>query len=147
MKIEVGMIFACDTLAWNDGWEFDCPSMMLNPVIRMYENGKSHEHIVEDVLIDAICGGSLRGQDFVATWGWRGYKLPVLRRRFKEALAGKNFPKANYRAARTYVRIIQDPNGDETDMTWEDVPHGIVVLGAQDFIDKTLDTQLCLSNP
>jgi hypothetical protein len=117
IKIAEGMIFVCDTLRWNDGWEFECPSMMLTPVIRCFESGQHHEQIVESVMIDAVCDGVIKSEDFEETWGWRGYKLPVLRRRFKEALAGKHFPKANYHAERTIGKIISTKDG----LLWTDV--------------------------
>lgn len=113
-----GMVFQCDTLRWDDGWAFEHPSMMLSPVIRCYESGQHHESIIEDVLIDGVIAGRLKSEDFNEAWGWRGYKLPVLRRRFRESLAGKNFPVAGYHAERTRVRIIKDEDGE---LTWEEI--------------------------
>lgn len=118
IEIREGMILVCETLYWDDGWEFDCPSMMLSPVIRCFENASSHERIVENVMMDAVIEGTIAPQDFEKAWGWRGYKLPVLRRRFREALAGKHFPVAGYRAERETVKIIRDEYGD---LTWETV--------------------------
>lgn len=117
-RIHEGQIIVCDTLSWDDEWEFDHPSMMLSPVIRCYESGRCHEGIVEDVLINAIVEGELRSESFEQSWGWRGYKLPILRRRFKESLAGKTFPKANYHAERRIVQIIKDQDGE---LTWKEV--------------------------
>lgn len=118
LKITEGMTLICDTLEWYDGWEFDHPSMMLSPVIRCFEDASNHEQIVEDVLIDAVCSKELKSQDFKETWDWRGYKLPVLKRRFKESLAGKKFPKAGYRAKREAIKIIKDEDGE---LTWETI--------------------------
>lgn len=116
IKITEGMVIECDTLEWDDGWEFDRPSMMLAPIVRCYEDGSHHERIVEDVMIDAVCNGELKSQDWL--WGWRGWKLPVLRRRFRESLAGKKFPRVGYRAKRTKVKVIRDKDGD---LFWEDL--------------------------
>lgn len=121
IKIEEGMVFVCETLSWHDGWEFDHPSMMLSPVIRTFENGANHEQIVESVMIDAVVDGEMKSQDFEKSWGWRGYKLPVLRRRFREALAGKCFPKACYHAERSVVKIVPDTSFGGG-LIWEDVP-------------------------
>ncbi len=119
LKIVEGMTLVCDTLRWDAGWEFECPSMMLSPTIRCFENGHHHEEIVESVLISAMIDEQLVTEDFEKTWGWRGYKLPVLRRRFKEALAGKKFPIAGYVATRETVKIIRDKKGE---LTWIRVP-------------------------
>lgn len=119
IEIKEGMTIVCDTLSWDDGWEFDHPSMLISPIVLCHETGKNHEQIVEDFLIDAVTAksGKLAGDDFEA-WSWRGYKLPVLRRRFREALAGKNFPKAGYLATRETVKIIRDKRGE---LTWETI--------------------------
>lgn len=118
IKIEEGMVLICDTLRWDDGWEFDYPSMMLCPIIRCFENASSHDRIVEDVMMDAVLNEALKSEDFEKQWAWRGYKLPVLKRRFREALAGKHFPVAGYHAERETVRIIRNEYGD---LVWETV--------------------------
>lgn len=116
LEIKEGDILICQTLEWRDGWEFDHPSMMLSPVIRCYENGSGHDRIVEDVMFHAVCEKNLKSEDFEKWWGWRGYKLPVLRRRFRESMKGKVFPVAGYHARQEKVKIIKDDRGD---LTWE----------------------------
>lgn len=121
IKITEGAAFVCETLTWDDGWEFEHPSLLLSPIIRCFENGWDHEQIVESVMIEAVTSrsGKLVGDNFERNWGWRGYKLPVLRRRFKESLGGKHFPVADYRATREIVKIIRDRRGE---LTWETIP-------------------------
>lgn len=118
VKIKAGDILVMETLAWDDGWEFDRPSMLLNPVIRCFESGKNHEQIVEDVLIDFVVEGEMRSESFEQTWGWRGYNLKNLRRVYKQAMAGKGFPERGYWAKRETVRIIEDKDGD---LSWETI--------------------------
>lgn len=120
IKIQEEDVIICDTLSWDEGWEFENPSMMISPIIRCYESGKRHESIVEDVMIDAVTSKNLElhGDNFEEQWGWRGYKLPVLRRRFKEALNGKSFPKAGYFAKREIIRIVKDKKGQ---LSWETI--------------------------
>lgn len=116
IEIKPGMTFVCDTLQWDDGWEFNRPSMMLSPIIRCFEDASSHDRIVENVLMDAVIEGKLKSDNFEKEWGWRGYKLPVLKRRFREALAGKRFPKAGYWAEREKVTIVLDEDGE---LSWK----------------------------
>lgn len=121
MEVKEGAVFVCDTIAWDDGWEFDRPSMMLSPIIRCYESGNGgHERIVEDVMMDAILAKSavLIGQDFSAEWGWRGYNLQLIRRRFRESFAGKSFPVKGYWARRSVEKILRDDGGS---LTWETI--------------------------
>lgn len=119
IKIKEGDVITFDTLRWNDGWEFDCPSMILRPVIRCCEDGSHCEGMVEDVMMDAVCGNNiLPTEDFETQWGWRRYNLNTLRRRFREALAGKRFPVAHYFAERMTVKVVKDDDGE---LTWETV--------------------------
>ena len=120
IELKEGMILQCDTLRWDDGWEFDCPSMMISPVIRCYEDGSCHENIVEDVLIDGVINEKIQDEDFDQTWNWRGYKLSTLKRRFQESLKGKFFPKANYRAERSRIKIVKEKGGT---LSWIDLPN------------------------
>jgi hypothetical protein len=98
IDLKHGLILTFKTLKWDDGWEFECPSMCLSPIIHFYEDGSSHHKIIEDVCLEAICCGHFKSDDFQKACGWRGYNLPVLRRRFREALGGKKFPVAGYQA-------------------------------------------------
>lgn len=121
IELTEGAEFVMQTLTWCDGWEFEHPSMMISPIISCFETGAGHERIVEHVMIDAVTSktGKLSGDDFEKQWGWRGYKLPVLRRRWREAHKGKNFPVANYIAVEERVKIIRDDRGA---LTWETIP-------------------------
>lgn len=111
IKLQVGQVFACNSLRWDDGWEFGHPTLVLSPVLRCFEGHNGHETIMESILIDGVCSGYLRHDDFQETWGWRGYNLHTLCRRFKEALKGKKFPRAGYIAQRTWAEITLDEHG------------------------------------
>jgi len=117
IAIKEGLVLECRTLTWDDGWEFECPCLMLAPVIRCWEQQMSHERMVESVMIDAVCQGWIKDENFQETWGWRGYKLPVLRRRFQEYMRGKRFPVAGYHAEVSTVMITKDKHGE---LTWVD---------------------------
>ncbi len=105
IEIKPGMTVDFDVLTWDDGWEFDCPAVLLFPVVKCFESGISGDRLIESVLEDACIADdpTLRSDDFQKQWGWRGYKLPVLRRRFRESLSGKRFPISNYIAKRRTV--------------------------------------------
>lgn len=115
-SIKAGDIFVLETIAFDDGWEFDRPSCLLSPVIRCFESGANHEQIVEDVLIDAVVSGELVSESFEQQWGWRGYSLANLRRCFRQAMAGQKFPKRGYWSVRETVKIVTDKDGE---LSWE----------------------------
>jgi hypothetical protein len=102
IKLNDGLAVTFMTLRWDDGWDFDCPSMCLSPIIRCFEDGSSHDRIIGDICVDAVCSGFIKSRSFEG-WTWRGYRLPVLRRRFREALGGKNFPVAKYEAKQEVI--------------------------------------------
>ncbi len=82
IKIEPGVEITIRGLRWDDGWEFDCPVVILDPVIRVHEDGRPLENAIEDLCIDACLDRVLkdhrtrRWED--APGGSRGY----LRRKF-----------------------------------------------------------------
>lgn len=117
--IQEGTILTLDTITWHDPyWEFDFPSAIIRPIFRGYESGKHHDQIIEDICIDAVCDSKLENDNFEQTWGWRGYSLKNLKRVFREAFNGKDFPKLGYRAQRTAVKFIKDKRGE---LTWEEL--------------------------
>lgn len=119
IKATDGSVFVFDVLEWyNEGWEFGHPTVMLRPIIRM-EQDHGAETLIENVCLDLGCGDELEYISGFETHElkWRGWDLNRLRRRFSQALAGKNFPKAGFRATRKTVRFAADEDG----FTWEDV--------------------------
>lgn len=111
IAIAEGDEFTVDALEWYEQWEFDNPKVILRPVYREYDTG-SLADAIEDVLIDAVCGGEFRGYDHNY-----GLSIGTLKRRFREAMNGHTFPVKNFRAKRVRVRITRDRYG----LTWEEI--------------------------
>lgn len=120
LGIREGDELTFDVLTWqNEGYEFGRPCLMLAPVIR--ENSDSDpESLIESVCIDAVVDGRLVRNNEQQQIEWRGWNLAQKRRRFNEALAGKRFPVAGYRATRKRVKIVRDKHGD---LSWVDLPN------------------------
>lgn len=118
LPIREGDTLTFDVLTWqHEGYEFGRPCLMLSPVIR--EDSDSHpEALIESVLLDAVYDGKLTRNTEEQQIEWRQWNLTTLRRRFREALAGKRFPVAGYRATRQRVRITRDKDG----LTWVELP-------------------------
>lgn len=69
-------------LRWDEGWEFDCPTVIISPVLRVNEDGRSIEYAIESLCIDACIEGELRDG---TAWRWDGAKgggLAYLRRKY-----------------------------------------------------------------
>lgn len=117
LQIKKGDQLTFDVLTWqHEGYEFGRPCLMLSPVIR--ENSDSNpESLIESVCIDAVVDGRLELNNEQDQIQWRGWNLTQLRRRFNEALKGKRFPVAGYRATRKKVKITRNKDG----LTWKDV--------------------------
>lgn len=117
LEIKEGDELTFDVLTWqHEGYQFGRPCLMLSPVIR--ENSDSNpDSLIEDVLIDIVTSESIVKNNEQHQIEWRGWNLAQLRRRFNEALKGKRFPIAGYRATRKKVRITKDRDG----LTWKDI--------------------------
>ena len=59
VEIKPGAEIRIRGLRWDDGWEFDCPVVIIDPVLRVHENGDSLEGIIESLCIDACVFGVL----------------------------------------------------------------------------------------
>jgi hypothetical protein len=109
-KIELGAVLRIRALRWDDGWEFDCPVVILDPVIRVYEDGRSLDRAIEDLLIDACIDGKISDHE---AWRWKdapGGARGYLRRKF--------YRKYVQRAV-VDVRFIHDEDGQ---LSWEELP-------------------------
>lgn len=79
--VKAGDVFEIEAIRWHEPcWEFDCPTAVLSPVFRTYEDGRSIESAAEDVLIDACIDGELRTEE-PDSWAWRGWTQDYLRRK------------------------------------------------------------------
>ena len=109
IEIKPGTEIRIRALRWDDGWEFDCPAVVIDPVLRVRENGESLEGIVEDLCIDACVDGVLKDQD---AWRWEpapGGALGYLRRKYYR----KNVQRCDVR-----VRFHLDEYGE---LMWEEL--------------------------
>lgn len=114
IKIEPDMILTFDVLQWSAGWDFDHPTLILGPVIQYFVSGLDCDQAVDDACIDACADGVLRdeSESFADECEWRGWKISTLKRRFAEALRGKEFPVVGYEAERITIRFYLDEEGE-----------------------------------
>lgn len=109
IKITPGLEIKIRALRWDDGWEFNCPVVIIDPVLHVHENGDSFEAIAESLCIDACIYGVLKDED---GWRWKdapGGALGYLRRKYHR----KHVQRYEGR-----VRFILDEDGE---LFWEDV--------------------------
>lgn len=99
MKIESGTELIIRGLRWyEESWEFDCPVLLLSPVIRYSPNGESIEAMVEDLGLDASIDEKLENHDCSKEFEWREWNFNYLNRVWNSAINGKKYPKKNYKA-------------------------------------------------
>lgn len=122
IPITPGTEIVIDALEWREpAWEFDHPSAVLAPVVRTWESGRCIESIVEDLCVDACVDGYLSSEPVEDGVVGRRWRVATLRRRFREALSGKEFPVMCYQAERVRVRFGLDSDG-ELDFTIVEAP-------------------------
>jgi hypothetical protein len=101
MKVKSGDIVEFIAISWDEHhWEFDHPSVTLEPLFRYHDDGRDCEGIIEDLAIDLCCGETDDKDDlefFKTESDWRGWKISTLRRVAKNRLAGKDDWKTKIR--------------------------------------------------
>ena len=111
MKIQDGTIITIDAIRWNDGWDFDCPGLILRPVLRYYDNGSRLDDMIEDLCIDACVDKKIESEDIAHEFEWRGWNLKYLKNVFNQALKGKRFPNRQYEVKREEVKFYINKDG------------------------------------
>jgi len=84
-------------ISWDDGWEFDHPTVVLKPVIQYSPNGDPCESLIEDMAINLSCGDDLENEDISDEFEWRGWSLSRLKKVVKDRIAGKQTWKTKIR--------------------------------------------------
>lgn len=84
-------------ISWDEPqWEFDYPTVLLQPVLQYSPNGDHPETMIEDAAID-LSFKELEDEDFSAEEGFYGWKLKTLKRVAKRRLAGHDDWKTKVR--------------------------------------------------
>lgn len=106
--MEAGDRIIIDVIRWDAGWEFDCPTVVLRPVLAVFENGCSCAEAAERVAEDVCITGELQTEPPEA-W-WRSPSLKRLKRAWARARRGlPGFDQ--YSASRYEVRFVSDEDG------------------------------------
>jgi hypothetical protein len=124
LKVKDGDLVVFDVLEWfHEGWEFGHPTLMLRPVIQI-DHDHGAETLIESTCISLVCGHTMNYlcESDKHEIDWRGWNMVTLRRRFNQALRGKKFLIANYKAYRITALFYLDKGeltwkSDSTDLT------------------------------
>lgn len=94
-QLKLGQPIRFLAIEWREHWEFDYPSLLLEPVVRYSPNGTDLETMVEDVAIDIAVAADLgkRVEDVhLATYeefAWRGWDINRIRDCAEKVVRGK----------------------------------------------------------
>lgn len=97
MKANNNDIIEFLAISWNEGWEFDYPTVLLEPIIRYSPNGDPCDSMIEDTAIDLSLGDELKNEDVSEEFEWRGWSLKNLKKVAKERINGKDTWKTKIR--------------------------------------------------
>ena len=109
VEVKPGLETRIRGLRWDDGWEFYCPVVIIDPVLRVYEDGRSLEQAIEDLCIDASITGQMKDEE---AWRWEeapGGSLAYLRRKYH---------RKHVQTVDCKVRFVLDEDGE---VSWEDI--------------------------
>lgn len=107
LRVVPGLEITVRAMRWSAGWEFDCPTAVISPVFREYEDGRSTEGAIEDLCIDAILDGEIKSNDIKFWEEFRGWSMDYLERKFYR----KHVQRETQR-----IRFILDEDGE---LSWE----------------------------
>lgn len=113
MKIKSGDIVTFIAISWNEPqWEFDHPTVVLQPIIKYSPNGETCEAMIQDIATDFICEEDIKDEDTYEEFYWRGWKLSTLRKVAKNRLSDKDDWKSKIlEVVQQKVKFI-DKNGE-----------------------------------
>lgn len=107
--MEAGDQIIVDVIRWNAGWEFNCPTVVLRPVLAIFEDGRSCQEAAESVAEDVCVHGELRTEPADA-W-WRSPSLKRLKRAWARSRRG--LPAFDrYEAGRYQIQFTNDKYGE-----------------------------------
>lgn len=114
MKVKEGDILEFLAISWNEPqWEFDHPTVILQPIIEYSSNGIDPETMIENLAIDLCCNEDVVDEDVSEEFEWRRWKLSTLKRVAKEKLQGKDIWKTKIREViKQKIKFIKDENND-----------------------------------
>lgn len=99
MEIKAGDKIELVGIAWDEHhWEFDHPTVVLEPIIKYSPNGVCCETMFEDLAIDMSIEERMpKSEDISQEFDWRGWKLNRLKQVVRERFAGKDTWKTKIR--------------------------------------------------
>ena len=110
-------------IEWREEWEFDHPSLLIEPVVRYSPNGTDLESLIEDAAIDVAIKGD-RNEPIpadidgatVKEFEWRGWDLATLKEQAELALNGVKVKlgTGHVKAVEVMVEFSVDDAGEIT---------------------------------
>jgi hypothetical protein len=98
MKVKNGDVVTFLAISWDEPqWDFDYPTVVLEPCISYSPNGNAPESMIEDMAISLCCGDDLEDENVSEEFDWRGWKIPTIHKAAKAALQGKDVWKTKLR--------------------------------------------------
>jgi hypothetical protein len=82
--------------SWDEQWEFDCPCVVLEPVVSYSSNGEDPEDLIKEIAED-LCALAAGGQALpcgltcpdLEEFAWRGWNLEDIRAAAEAKLRGE----------------------------------------------------------
>ena len=98
-------------MTWDAGWEFDRPTILLEPVQRYSPHDQSPESLIEDVSIDLCVYGQVESKHPFGDeeFHWRHWSWKRFRQVAADCLKGRKFPLRGYRVVETWLEFYDHP--------------------------------------
>ena len=91
MEIKAGDTVDFVAISWTEPqWDFDYPTVLLEPIIRYDPNGGGCWGIIENTAIDYCGFDGMEDEDVSQEFNCRGWKLDRLKKVAKDRISGKD---------------------------------------------------------
>jgi len=119
MKVKAGDKLEIICISWDaPHWEFDHPTLVLEPVLRYSPNGEPNEVMIEDLAIE-MCDEEVEDEEVVEDLLVNGWKLSTIKNWVKDRLKGGKAGEAKGASVRKeLVEFYLDEDGD---MYWKTI--------------------------
>ena len=96
INIEDGSIITFYGITWNDGWEFDAPSIITSPGYFYSDSYGGLDELVEETCITLSVDGFIESDEEVFESEWRGWKAEQFDKFIKDSFENKKTKLPDY---------------------------------------------------
>ena len=96
INIEDGSIVTFYGITWNNGWDFDAPSIITSPGLFYSDNYEGLDGLIEELCIDLSVDFYIDSEEELIEDEWRGWNVSQFDKFIKDKFENKQTPTLDY---------------------------------------------------